>query len=163
MECEPLERVLYKQFVTDADNMRLERGGTVTPIHEKSAIPRLRAWGLAGHNTTNKDHSYSGEALHAFEPWPHDIWTWNKPYDDRQISRAMHQCGTTASLYHPLCLRMFVVGVYVCAKSCQNGWSLSFGWSPWATMGNPAIPRVWPIGPRNDRFFGGTTILLSRD
>ena len=40
MECEPIERVLYKQFVTDADNMRLERGGTVTPIHEISVIPR---------------------------------------------------------------------------------------------------------------------------
>ena len=40
MECEPLERVLYKQFVTDANNMRLERGGTVTPIHEKSVILR---------------------------------------------------------------------------------------------------------------------------
>ena len=75
----------------------------------------------------------------------------------------MHQCGTTASFYHPLCLRMFIVGVYVCAKSRQNGWSLSFGWSRWATMGNPAIPRVWPIEPWNDRFFGGTTILLSRD
>ena len=40
VECEPLERVLYKQFVTDADNMRPERGGTVTPIHEISVIPR---------------------------------------------------------------------------------------------------------------------------
>ena len=63
MECEPLERVLYKQFVTDANNMRLERGGTVTPTHENPVIPRLN-WSNPWNGGVAEPASSPSHAMH---------------------------------------------------------------------------------------------------